>query len=202
MKSALCVLGFAALVVAGASSCWVDTRSGEFACSTDSDCAGFSDPPRICDPAIHFCVPLECPGACDVCDFTDPLAPRCAISCGSGASSCGSVTCPAGFLCNVTCSGMSACGTINCGGAIACNVTCTGGNTNNEACNNVECGEGPCSVQCLTDHACDDADCNDSCQCDVTCASADACGLVDCQIGCESGLGCSSSLAGCTSTCP
>lgn len=198
MRAAI-ALGWLALVIGVASSCWVDNRSGDYECSTDTECAGFADD-RVCDTAIGFCVPEVCPAACDSCNVS---MKTCAINCGQGGTVCGSVSCPDGYACTITCSGTNSCGAVNCADAASCVVNCSGGNMNNPACSNVQCGDGPCNVKCLTDQACDVVDCNNSCKCDVACTLGLSCETATCPAPtCTSGTGgCNSGLAGC-STCP
>lgn len=190
-------LGLALLVAVALGGCWISTRSPEFACNEDSDCADLTDA-RTCDTAIGYCVPLACPAACDSCNLDTR---SCAIACGNGPAACNAVTCPAGFDCSVTCTGANACGTITCGDATSCSVACSGGNQNNNACDDIQCGAGACNVTC-TDNACGTVACNDACGCDVACAGGTACdALMGCAATCvDAGRSCSAALPGC-STC-
>lgn len=190
--------GLLLVAVVALGGCWISSRSPEFACNEDSDCADLTDA-RTCDTAIGYCVPLACPAACDSCNLD---ARTCAIACGNGPAACNAVTCPAGFACDITCTGPNACGTITCGDATSCTVACSGGNQNNNACDSIQCGAGACDVTC-TDNACGSVACNGSCGCDVACATGTACdALTGCAAACvEAGRSCSADLAGCA-TCP
>lgn len=193
MRSGIAVVAFVSFVVITAS-CLVDRKTGDYACARDEDCAGFTDPERICDTSIGYCVPQECPSACNGgCDLR---AKTCAISCG-GANSCSSVSCPSGYACTLNCGGNNSCDNVDCSDAASCTINCASQNS----CANVRCGDGPCRVMCVGSNACDNVDCNNSCACDVTCSGTN-CATTTCSaLTCETALGCSSALPGCN-TCP
>ncbi|HEU0031599.1 MAG TPA: hypothetical protein VFQ53_13260, partial [Kofleriaceae bacterium] len=115
-----------ALALAG---CLPNSRSDEFACASQADCA--SD--RICDGG--FCIRAECPDDCSSCDL---VAKTCTIAC-LGSGDCDNVQCPDGFDCNVLCMVARACDNVDCSGARSCSVTCLG----TTACKDITCGDGP-----------------------------------------------------------
>src|SRR5689334_7592437 len=105
----------AALFVA----CFVDRPTETYACSNDTDCASFSDG-RVC--RSNFCVLSSCPEDCPACD---PQQHTCPIDCTS-SSSCGAVTCPAGWTCTINCTGGNACSNIVCEANSKCSIKCSG----------------------------------------------------------------------------
>lgn len=204
MKSAAIVVAFTAGLV-GAASCLVDRRSSDYACDSDDDCKAFPDH-RVCDEAAGFCVPEDCPAACNAgCDNT---AKTCDVMCAS-AGSCDTVDCPDGYTCTINCVSNNACGDIDCSDAAACTITCNG----NHACGDVDCNGGSnspaCMVTCNGNNACGDVrsngrfgvgctgfngcgdiDCADSCACTAVCNGGNTCGTVTCPAGCTQGAGC------------
>jgi hypothetical protein len=158
---------FVALVGLLAAACSFETRSGEFVCASQTDCASGQrcvDGWCILDMTIS-----ECPPDCDSC-----AAGTCIINCGSNRS-CGSgVRCPAGMDCRVSCAGDRSCiGGVDCSDAASCQITCSG----DASCSaGVSCGNGPCTVGCSGDESCGAGiDCADACRCSTDCSGGEAC---------------------------
>lgn len=217
MKSLLPIALGAAIAIA-ISSCWVDRRTGDFACTTHDDCLSFS-PSRRCDMDLGYCVPGTnpngCPEDCDAasCNVTertctmtctglgcgDVLCPTgwdCTINCSAGA--CDQITCEPGADCRITCNGGGACGDIECGDGV-CWIVCSGGG----ACGVIDCNDASCDVECSGGGACPDVDCDSACRCDVECQTGSSCGNVDClDLDCEQApIGCDAEAANCPTTC-
>jgi hypothetical protein len=184
--------------------CSVHHTSGDYACTTTSDCA--SD--RICDNG--FCVlkgsidapptlvdaprPNDggnngCPPGCTTCNVAQKT---CTINCMAGANCSNTVTCPAGYKCDILCNTDNSCRNgINCQQGAGCNVECSG----KQSCQNVQCGAGPCDVSCSGPSSCRGVSCSNSCACDVACTGNQACEGIQCTaFACRNtnGLGCTS----------
>lgn len=174
------------------------------------DDAGFdanTPPPRdapvvmVDAPPASTCNATACATAGGAC-----LAGRCAIA----RTSPGSVTCPAGMPCTVTCTGVDACKQgVTCGGATSCIVRCDGKDTCKDR--GVDCGSAAtCEVTCRGDAACQhghqaerSVECRAS-DCTVTCDGDAACqdGIdVDPGGTCTSSCCGSSACQGGTDTC-
>ena len=213
MRSALVATWLATLAVitaAGAGSCSVDHRSGDFECEKDADCAGnrrcvegFCEPGPGGDPDARgdggpdaFRPPDAdvCPPICTSCD---PGQMTCTIDCQE--TDCDqAIGCPTGWSCNILCNTKQACRSgVFCNTATACDITCSAGDT----CRNVQCGDGPCRVTCSGFNSCRGVDCGTSCACDVICTGSQSCwdSIFCTDFSCDTGLGCSSSLPGCAS---
>lgn len=203
----LAVLGIVIAIVTG---CSINHRSGDYTCTKPSDCAtgrtcstdGFCIVIGSIDAPGHVDAPkvdgAACPAGCTSCNVTQKT---CTIDC--GITSCSSsVTCPAGYHCDIQCKTDNACRNgVNCLAAASCSVECTG----NSSCRNVQCGPGPCDVGCSGPSSCSsEILCNNSCQCDVTCTGTGSCATppVCTSLQCRSGTGCTSVPALCHSTCP
>lgn len=203
MRTAAIVIAFAA-GIAGAASCFVDRRSGEFTCTKDEDCAGL-EPARTCDEGAGFCVPGDCPAQCNGGCNQD--AKTCTINC-LAAGTCDNVHCPGEYTCSINCNAPNACDRVDCGESKACTITCLGANAcgnvdcggpgdpectvtcnGNNACGDVTCDEAACTVLCIGNGACGDIDCVDSCNCRASCLTG-SCGDVTCPAGCTQGMGC------------
>lgn len=218
MKTVL-QLALGALIGLAISSCWVDRKSSDFACTVDEDCASFT-PSRVCDTSLGYCVPgdnmMTCPDECNGgCDKT---AKTCTINCTNPTDCAGGTICPPGYDCTIncsqngcdfvecngnsdckiTCTGNNACGNVDCGDGGACTVTCVG----NNACNNVDCNGADCNVTCTGSGACNDVDCDNACACDVQCMIGSSCDSRTCSADpCVAPSGCVSTQTGCPSTC-
>ncbi len=163
-------LAIAVLVMLG--GCSIDHRTDSLKCGSSSDCSDG----RTCDLDIGgYCVTsgsssTMCPAECASCDFTQ-ATPTCTIASG------GSVQCPSGFFCDITCGGSAGnCSAVTCGDD-GCDVTCTSAG----ACGGtISCpGNGPCQIDCQTSGACSGiVTCTNSCKCDMTCTGTGACGGV------------------------
>lgn len=219
MKSEATGLGLGALIAIAITSCWVDRRTNDFACSNDDDCLPFS-PSRRCDIDLGYCVPgtnpngcpIECNAGCNKGQMT------CSISCGNGTECNGEVSCPGGWSCTINCTS-GACDSLRCEPGADCTINCVGGG----ACGNIECGDGDCRITCDGGGACGTIDCNDSkcdvtcmgggacpavqcdnaCRCDVSCVTGSSCGNIDCtEAACDvTPNGCDADRAGCSNTC-
>lgn len=194
------------------TSCSIHHRSGDYACQTNADCA---DMGRTCDNG--FCIvpgtidaarpdsPKNggdggngCPAGCTTCNVTQKT---CTINCMT-TSCTNTVTCPAGYKCDIQCNVENACRNgVNCQQATGCIVECSG----KSSCQNVECGAGPCDVTCSGVSSCRGVSCNNSCACDVLCTGSQSCGdTIQCtSLACKpaTGLGCTSVPSFCHS-CP
>lgn len=215
MKLALAWIAVLVLSVTG--SCSVSHRSGDYACTVQTDCTA----PRTCDNG--FCVvpagtPIDghpasdgtqhvdakmppnpdapvntCPGQCTSCDLGQHT---CKIECNNSGNCAGPVDCPPGFDCTVVCGTSNSCRNgVTCADNNACTVICSGQST----CRNITCGNGPCDVQCSGPGSCRGVSCGGSCACDVTCGSSAFCDGVTCT-----GLACTDTVGsnGCTSQGP
>jgi len=203
-----------AALFAAATSCSINHRSDQFACSKPSDCSdgrqcingscvvpgGDIDAPMPIDGKVP---PdgNECPQACTSCDLGSKT---CNIDCAAGADCGHTITCPAGFNCNIKCTVNDECRSgIDCSNATSCNLTCSGSRT----CEGVDCGTGKCTASCTGTNSCRGVNCSNSCACDVTCnGNVGACfdPGVTCPPGtipgaCDTGLGCTSQQIGCSS---
>ena len=195
--------------------CSIDKRSDAFACNTTADCntgrqciGGFCvvegsgnpvDAPH--GPGIDAPRPTDagsgsntCPAACTSCGSDNKGGKTCTIDCTVQDCSNGTITCPAGYECTITCSNQNDCRTIDCVNSASCDVMCIGAQT----CNRVTCGSGECNIQCIGQSSCKtNIDCGNSCACDVACDQVDqTCGgNVTCpNITCIDPPGCSSTL--------
>lgn len=218
----LVVSWLAAITLAAvAGGCSVNHRSGDYACTTQSDCSDG----RVCND--NFCVvpgnqPIDarvdapkpppgpdaavCPSQCSSCDMG---AKECIIDCQVENCVGTQVACPAGWNCNVLCSTPNSCKSPNgggspgvtCAGTLSCNIECTG----DGSCRGVSCGSGPCNVDCAGSNSCVGVRCNQACSCDVTCHDPAACTSVFCKSSLcydnQTG-GCSSLLGPTCDTCP
>lgn len=204
----LFVLGLAVLTTT--SSCSINHRSGDYACTKQSDCSGgrtctggfcvapggavdapvASDAPRV-DAMMNVC-----PAQCTSCNFGSQT---CTIDC--AVNNCnGPLVCPTGWNCNIGCTTTNSCrGGIDCQNAASCSIACTGAGS----CRNLDCGNNRCDVTCTGSASCRAIDCSTSCGCDVKCNPGAACDAVVCSSPqCDTGLGCSSTQTPQCNTCP
>lgn len=130
-------------------ACAVNRASEDVTCSVTADCASLGAN-RQCSGG--YCIIPNCPDDCTACDET---ARTCQVNC-TGTTGCdGTITCPSGWACTVSCAGAG-------------------------ACNDVECASGSkCAITCSGDNACGDIKCENACQCDLDCVGA-ACGSKTC----------------------
>lgn len=214
------VVTWLALVVSVAA-CSVNHRSGDYACTTQSDCDngrkctdGYCivpggnppvDAPKTSDAKLPPDAPQDvCPAQCTTCDEGSK---QCNIDCAVDSCTNGQVVCPPGWNCDVKCSTPGSCrgngggGTpgVICAGTLSCTVECTG----DGSCRGVQCGSGPCNVDCAGTNSCSGVRCNQSCACDVTCHDPSLCTGIFCKSNlCETASGgCSSQFTTCD-TCP
>jgi hypothetical protein len=131
--------GALALVLAAVgASCFIDRRSGDFACDTDADCLKLgTDIDRECN-SEHVCVQADCPSKCDSCS----TGKVCNITCNNPTECSSGVACPDEYNCRITCT--RNCTPVDCRDAASCQVTCSGNNTQ---CGPLTCGSGttPCT---------------------------------------------------------
>jgi len=196
-----CVL---ALAPAG---CSVSHRSGDFACTTQADCATG----RICTGGL--CVttldsglppdgqPAGCPAQCTSCNATQKT---CAIDCAVNAAACNQpITCPVGWACNILCTTPDSCSRgVNCAVGTACTVACSGSGS----CPNLTSGSGRYNISCTGQTSCSNLSCGAACACDVTCSlNSRACRNLTCKsTACTAATlpgGCTSAPLTCN-TCP
>ncbi|MEO8550609.1 MAG: hypothetical protein ABI678_11570 [Kofleriaceae bacterium] len=194
------------VVFALATSCSITKKSGDFACTKQTDC----NADRVC--VEGFCVldgtqeidasvtPTDgrpgdssnaCPAQCTSCNVP---AKSCVIDCANGANCGGNVACPAGWSCDVKCDTDNSCRNgVTCAGSTSCTVECSGMGS----CRNVQCGTGKCDVECTGPQACRDVTCGPSCACDVRCTGNQSCasGILCTSVACRS----SATAPGCTS---
>lgn len=210
MKPALLglVLGTTIAAVMIASSCSITHRSGDYACTKQSDCNGS----RQC--VDGFCIvpgsidaprldgrpggdSNNCPAPCTSCN---PTLKTCTVDCKLTGACNGTVTCPTGYKCDIQCDVDNACRSgINCQLGQSCSIECSG----TSSCRNVQCGGGPCDVSCSGPGSCRGISCGTSCACDVVCTGNQSCtDTIQCtSIACDNGSGCTSVPAFCH-TCP
>ena len=202
---------FLVMTIALLAACSIQHRSGEYACTKQSDCNngrtctdGFCvlpggngpDAPKTIDSPGTHADASTCPAGCTACN---PAQHTCTIDCRS-ANCNGSVSCPAGYKCDIQCDTDNSCRNgVDCSTALSCNVTCSG----TGSCRNVACGLGPCDVACSGASSCRGVACGNSCACDVTCTGNQSCSdTINCtSLACKSGLGCTSVPTVCHS-CP
>lgn len=202
-----------AAVFAIATSCSISKKSGDFACTKQSDCNG----DRVC--VEGFCVvngtqdvdaampPGDghaadagngCPAQCTSCNVTTK---SCVIDCANGANCNGNVACPVGWSCDVKCDTDNSCRNgVTCAGSTSCTVECTAMGS----CRGVTCGTGKCDVECSGSQSCRDVTCGPSCACDVHCTGSQSCtqGIACTSVACRlttNGFGCTSEPAACHS---
>jgi hypothetical protein len=203
MKLAVLTTGIAILLALAVSTpaCDVHHKSGDYACTKNIDCdsgrtcndgfcvvTGTVDAPRGDGPRGDAMGSASCPAGCTTCNLTQKT---CTINCMAGANCTNTVTCPAGYKCEILCNTDNSCRNgVNCQLGQACNVECTG----KQSCQGVQCGAGPCDVACMGVASCKGVSCNASCACDVTCTGNQSCGdAVSCSSpACDTGSGCTS----------
>jgi len=192
------------VVFALATSCSISKKSGDFACTKQTDC----NDGRVCSDG--FCVisgtqeidaatPGDghagdsgngCPSQCSSCNVQTK---SCVIDCAAGAN-CNDIACPAGWSCDVKCNVEGACRAgISCTGSTGCTIECTAKNT----CAGIVCGTGPCDVECSGVQSCRQVTCGPSCACDVRCTGSQSCtqGIACTSVACRT----SATAPGCTS---
>jgi hypothetical protein len=124
-----------------------------------------------------------CPAQCTSCD-----GDTCKIDCGPSGCNDTTITCPADFNCEITCSGGDACDTtiVNCPDKYACSMKCTA----YDSCGDViqHCGLGTCTMECNgPTEACGGStlDCAPGGPCGTTCNSGSHGPSVDCRGACS-----------------
>lgn len=191
-------LALALAFVTLTSSCEINHRSEEFACTKNIDCPSG----RICNDG--FCIitgsidasrgdaqrgdaGANCPAGCTSCNTTEKT---CTINC--MLTNCtNTVSCPAGYKCDIACNTEQSCRNgINCQLAASCNIDCIG----RQSCQNVQCGPGRCDVSCSGAASCRGVSCGSSCACDVACTGNQSCAdnITCSSVACRSGSGCTS----------
>lgn len=186
-------------VLAFLAACNVNHKSEQYTCTKNLDC----DPGRVCNEG--FCVQTGtivdaargdaskgdagagCPAGCTTCNVQQKT---CTINCMT-ANCTNTVSCPAGYKCDILCNTESSCRNgINCQQSASCSVECSG----KQACANVTCGAGPCDVACSGPQSCKGVSCGSSCACDVVCTGNQSCGdEIQCSsVACRTGAGCTS----------
>jgi hypothetical protein len=209
LASAIVVAAMFAIV----TSCSINHRSDQFACTKPSDCSDGREcingecvvPGGVIDAAMTIDVKVvdanQCPDGCTSCDLGHMV---CTIDCATGGNCDRPVTCPAGWNCVIKCTVNDECRSgIDCSAAKSCSLTCSG----SRSCESVTCGMGKCSATCTGMGSCRDVDCTQSCACDVTCSNNIGACLNPgpmCPAGtfpgaCDNGLGCTSQGIGCSS---
>ena len=216
MKWIFAWLGLAALVItAVVSSCSINHKSNQFACSSTSDCeAGRVCTDGLCIVGTDIDAPpidaprqdapidsMVCPSQCTRCMPGNV----CVIDCAAAGANCNAlmpVVCPTGFNCDIRCSTDNSCRSgVNCTNAASCNIQCTGF----RSCRGVACGPGECTLNCAGNNSCETVDCGTSCACDVKCGSiaGGSCQNVQCtRPECDTGRGCSATTFPVCDTCP
>ncbi len=195
-----------ALAIALLAACSISHRTGDYACTKQSDCGNG----RVCTDG--FCVlpgSVDAPnGSGNQHDAPQSGCPTACSSCNTGQKTCTidcrtkdctqQVSCPAGYRCDIECNTDNACRNgVNCQLGISCMVNCSG----KASCENVQCGLGPCDVACSGTGACKNVSCGNSCACDITCTGSQSCssGIQCTSLACRSGLGCTSTPSLCHS---
>lgn len=211
MKHALASIVLGAIVAFAAlgTSCSINHRSDQYACTTNADCeggrhcqdgycvvAGTLDASKVVDAPKPGGDANNCPAPCTSCNVQQKT---CTINC-QQTSCTNTVTCPPGYKCDIQCNTDNACRNgINCLAAASCSIDCIG----KQSCQNVQCGPGPCAVACSGPATCKGVSCGNSCACDVTCTGNQSCaeGIQCTSFACRStnGPGCTSVPAFCHS---
>ena len=200
------IIAIVIAIAAASTSCSINHRSDQYACTVNTDCSGG----RICDNG--FCIvpgsqidapkppgdgPRDgstgCPAPCTTCNTAQKT---CTVNCQATNCTNNSITCPPGYKCDILCNVDNACRNgVDCRMAASCNIDCSG----KQACAGVQCGSGPCDVGCTGPDSCRGVACNNSCACDVVCTGNQSCaeGIVCTSLACRSGSGCTSVPAFC-----
>ncbi|MDX2091249.1 MAG: hypothetical protein SFX73_25550 [Kofleriaceae bacterium] len=220
MKLVLLWLAAVGLAVATASSCSIDHRSNDLACTQQPDCTGgrvctdgycvdpnggVIDAPRppgdgrpIDARPTPFDAPMNvCPPQCSSCNAGTK---KCTIDCAEINCVNTTLVCPSGWNCDIDCSVANSCRNgVNCANAASCDITCSG----QGSCRQIVSGSGPMDVKCEGQSSCRGINCDASCACDVECSEPAECSFLTCsalQCGVV-GDGCTSQRQGCE-TCP
>ncbi len=217
MKLALAALAALSLASLTLPACSTTNKSGEYACTTQADCADLAG--RVCNGG--YCVvtgdtpidapgpnpmidapprpidapPMDvCPAQCSSCDIAGM---KCNIDCAQSPALCNAaITCPAGWDCDIKCTTPNSCRTgVSCINAAACTIDCSG----DSSCRQLNSGPGPFDVTCTGQNACRGLDCDPSCACDIECGDTASCEFLRCstQTCGVPGGGCTSSRTGC-----
>ena len=209
------------VVFALAASCSLTHRSGDFACTSSTDCnsgrecvnnvcvvSGTAiDAPMTSGDAPHGDAATACPAQCSSCNTETHT---CIIDCSITNSCANPVACPqmGNWSCDVKCNVEGVCRNgVTCGtgtNAGACKVECTSRNT----CQEVTCGTPRCDIACSGQASCTkQVSCGSSCGCDVHCTGNQSCGAgaTTCTPGCGVNslpFGSCSSASSTCHTCP
>ena len=111
---------FVRLVITSAlllAACSINERSGDYTCNIQADCpAGRTCTGGLCVLGGGGSGSGSCPAACTSCNTATQT---CLIDGGA------SVTCPAGWNCNVACTRPDSCDKVDCGSALSCTIACS-----------------------------------------------------------------------------
>ncbi len=130
-----------AVMMTIAISCFVDRRSEELTCETDSDCADVGADRECTD---GYCVKANCPS---ICDGGCGTGKTCTVNCSNPNECRNGVTCPAGYTCVFNCT--QDCTPVTC--ALGCTVNCS----SNADCGPINCGAGAtCSCVMTSNGTC------------------------------------------------
>ncbi len=132
-----------------------------------------------------------CAAAGGVC-----TAGACVITCPAGTCNGGTVNCPPGIPCVVSCGDTACAQGIDCTSASSCDIQCSG----TDACiAGVTCAGTSCSITCDGDSACHDGVACNATSCTVSCIGDKACKDSACCGGGACGSSCTHSSGGCCS---
>jgi hypothetical protein len=177
-----------AVLALASAACTITTRSDNYACNQNSDCAAMN---RVC--TAGWCVVPDCPDICDYCLDQNSV---CVIDCLEPGKCPLTVLCPSGTDCNVQCGDGSCTGGVDCRNARECAITCSGSDS---CAGQIQCGSERCEVECSGANSClFGVNCSSSCACVTSCATDTCSPLHSCPgNNCTSNGGCHANTGPC-----
>lgn len=186
-------------MAAFALGCGFDTRSGQYACQTQSDCEGGrsceegwcvlsqsdASPPPDADLSPDAGRPLSPCNSCMGGECREECTDlNCDLSCTKNDCDCEFQCAPDTDNCNLLCADGASCD-IDCGSAEECTATCEANSV--------------CQVDCSGVEECQQTVCEAGAQCLLDCTGTVECGFATCA-GMETS--CSNDLIACNRDCP